>query len=250
MTWRRLRSAEEIWTAALDDEAAFWDRWIATRGNGARLDFDGRMHPESPIMDPYLLDAIAAIPRDPVRVLDVGAGPISTVGLRNYRSPGRAIELVAVDPLADRYLELLARAGLTPPVATQACRGEDVAAHFGRGAFDVAYSRNALDHAADPMAAIRAMVEVVRADGRVVLVHGRREAEARGYEELHQWNFDVRGDRLELFGRRASFDVGAALGSGVAIGTDTFTVPGGGDWVVATISREPVPSSSHRGRAE
>ena len=41
----------------------------------------------------------------PARVLDVGAGPLSSLGTH---VPGRDVEIIAVDPLADIYDELAA----------------------------------------------------------------------------------------------------------------------------------------------
>lgn len=240
---RRVLPAELVWRRALPDEVAFWARYVETRGLEHPDEFRRRTDPQAPVEDVLLLRAIDAVAPTqpagaPVRVVDVGAGPLSSVGARDPRAVARRIELTAVDPLADRYAEMLARAGVRAPVATRACRAEELVERFGAAAFDVAYARNSLDHAADAMAAIWNMVSIVRPGGRVVLVHGRREGEARGYEQLHQWNFDVEDGRLVLWSRRARFDVAERLiDLARVVHVQAFDVPGVGPFVSAELER-------------
>jgi hypothetical protein len=61
-----------------------------------------------------------------------------------------AVGVRAVDPLANKYNRLLEDAGLAPTIRTEAVDGEKLVERFGRDRFDIAYSRNALDHTADP----------------------------------------------------------------------------------------------------
>jgi SAM-dependent methyltransferase len=142
--------------------------------------------------------------------------------------------VTAVDPLADHYRGLLERFDLKPPVETIACRGEEVAERFGENSFDVGYSRNALDHAADPIQAIESLVGVVRPGGAIVLTHNRREGEAQHYEQLHQWNFDVQEGRFVVYNRTTFHDIGERLGRQVAITARVFETPHGA-WVAATL---------------
>ena len=128
-----------------------------------------------------------------VAILDVGAGPITTVG---YRFDGCRLELAAVDPLAAEYNRLIANAGLVPPVRTTQLEGERLVDHFGHDHFDIAYARNALDHAVDPVLIIEQMLAVVRPGGHVVLRHSRNEAVKESYVQLHQWNFEERQGQL------------------------------------------------------
>jgi SAM-dependent methyltransferase len=230
-------STDDVWRRALPGEVGFWADYVRTGGLDAPQDFQARLNPDAPILDPYLLSAIDRASGNPVRIIDVGAGPMTSIGFKDHRSPQRGIEVTAVDPLANDYATLLAAAGITPPVVTQRCRGEDVADTFGVGQFDIAYARNSLDHSVAPMDAIESMLEATKPDGSVVLVHGLREGEARGYEELHQWNFDIRNDRLVLHGRRQFYDVADQLTASVEIATDTFSAGEFGEWIVATITR-------------
>jgi SAM-dependent methyltransferase len=174
-------------SGALEEESGYWSDWLAARGGKWAEEFARRFDPEAEVEDGGLREVLAALPPG-ARVLDVGAGPASTVGTR-FR--GQPLELVAVDPLAEEYARSLSRERLVPPVPTQAIAGEELTARLGPDRFDVAYSRNALDHAVDPAVIVDEMVGVVRPGGVVVLDHVQNEGERNGYEQLHQWNFDV-----------------------------------------------------------
>jgi SAM-dependent methyltransferase len=188
---------------ALDEESGYWSDWLAGRGGKWADEFTRRFDPEAEVDDPALREVLAMLPPG-ARVLDVGAGPASTVGTR---FEGKPIELVAVDPLAEQYERSLAREGLVPPVRTQPIAGEELTARLGSERFDIAYSRNALDHAVDPAVIVDEMVGVVRPGGIVVLDHVQNEGERNGYEQLHQWNFDVAEGHLVVWRSDRSVDL-------------------------------------------
>jgi SAM-dependent methyltransferase len=177
---------------ALDEESGYWSDWLSARGGKWVGEFTRRFDPEAEVDDQALRDVLATLPPR-AAVLDVGAGPASTVGTR---FDGQPLDLVAVDPLAEEYDRSLAREGLVPPVRTQPIAGEELTARLGADRFDVAYSRNAIDHAVDPAVIVDEMVAVVRPGGTVVLDHVQNEGERNGYEQLHQWNFDVADGHL------------------------------------------------------
>ena len=206
------RPARDVWERGLPSETGYWEKWIARRGDpdpGRLTDsFEWRLDPESEVQEP-LRGVLDRLEGPAVSILDVGAGPLTSVGKRH---PGKQIEVVAIDPLAAEYDALLERAGIEPPVRTRPGRAELLLQEFGAGAFDVAHADNALDHCADPVAAIEEMFAVVRPGGYVVLRHGPNEAERNHYRGLHQWNLEASGDRLVVWGRGESHDVGSRLG--------------------------------------
>jgi SAM-dependent methyltransferase len=244
-------SMDSIWRRGLPLEVEFWEEYIRTRGGAFPDDYRERLDPASAITDELVLDAVARSSSNPIRILDVGAGPLTAIGKRDARDPERKIEVVAIDPLAREYQRILDKFGLTAPVRTMPCRGEDVAAQFGPDTFDIAYARNAVDHAADAMRIIEGMVEVVRPGGTVVLRHYRREAEEMGYEQLHQWNCDVDEGRLVLWGKRDRYDVTQRLQDRAKVTARTHPGSYHADWVEAAIkplgrrargSRDPRPT--------
>ncbi|UGS38736.1 hypothetical protein DSM104329_05166 [Capillimicrobium parvum] len=198
--WQRARhrgmGSRERWEDGLDTEVRFWRAYLRHNlepgGPGHyRVDPDWSLEE-----DAVLAPVVAGLDGDRVRILDVGAGPLTVLG---KRCPGKAVEIAAIDPLAEAYDRLLAEAGIDPLVRTRAGHGEQVAELFAPASFDVAYSSNALDHGYDPAAAIAAMVAVVRPGGAVVLRHARNEGETQRYLGLHQWNLDARDGELVVW---------------------------------------------------
>jgi SAM-dependent methyltransferase len=197
--WRNLRgtrgaSSQEIWVGALDDEMAFWREWMRTQGSRWPDDYRFRLDPES-VIQKDITQHLSAI-GSRVRLLDVGAGPLTVVG---KRWPGHDFELTAVDALADKYDALLEEYKITPPVRTRRCDTERLSDVFAPDSFDVAYALNTLDHSYQPLEAIRQMVAVVRPHGIVLLQHYPNEAENEDYTGLHQWNFDWINDDCLLW---------------------------------------------------
>ena len=231
---RPLLPRRVVHRAGLRGELRWWRGFIETRGGAWPQDLEHRLDPDAPLLEPLVADRLERFGRTPVNVLDVGAGPISALG--KVHGDDRR-QITAVDPLADDYAELLAEAGIEPPVRTQACRGEDVARRFGPAAFDVAYARNAVDHSADPLAIVRAMLDVVAPGGFVALRHYRCEGENNGYVDLHNWNFEARDGTLVIWGPYGSHDVGAALGSDATVACWEESCPDHAPWVCAIIDK-------------
>ena len=168
-------------------EVLFWRRWVATRGLASAIPIEQLLDPDRPfpaVFRPYIDD----LPDTTIRVLDVGAGPITHVGRRH---PTKTIVVTPTDLLADRYRDLLARAGITPPVATVYADAEALSATFPAATFHLAIGNNSIDHCSDPLKAIAEMLAVTRPGGHVVLRHRENEAQRAKYLGLHKWNFAV-----------------------------------------------------------
>jgi SAM-dependent methyltransferase len=233
---------EQIWERELPSEVEFWRKVLATQGLYWPWAYERGLDPEAEVLDPLLREHIDRVATDPVTILDVGAGPLTVVG-KTY--PGRALQITPTDVLANEYDILLAEAGIEPPIRTQQCRGEELLREFGPNRFDLAFARNSVDHAGNPLAVMRNMVAVVKPGGFVLLRHYRNEAVVGRYEELHQWNFDIRDGRLVLWNKREHHDVAAVLGDlDVSVRFEDW-----GDhtpWVAAAVRK---PSASERSPA-
>jgi SAM-dependent methyltransferase len=243
---RRLRVAthrpRSVWERGLPHEVAWWGAWIAEDGRRWPEVYRERLDPTTELSEPLLVECIEAIPTTRISILDVGAGPCTSVG-KTY--PGKLLEITPVDPLAEEYNRLWAREGITPPVPTQACRGEELCAHFGSDRFDIAYARNALDHTADPALVIRNMVGVVRSAGFVVLRHSANEAVKADYRGLHQWNFGLRGADLVVRRLRKTFNLSELL-SGEALVRTAHVRDEAGEWITAVLVKQSgIAPTSH-----
>lgn len=199
-------SYRERWTKRRTHESGYWTDSLAAPD--ARDRFADRLDPNAEISGKALRQAVEEVPREEISVLDVGSGPLTSVG-KTY--PGKRIQVTAADALADEYTTALRKAGIEPLVPPVAVAGEDVASYFGAGSFDVTFMANALDHTADPILVLKNLVEVTREDGRVALRHMRNEGERNSYFGIHLWNIECRDDRFVIWNRETTHDVATEL---------------------------------------
>jgi SAM-dependent methyltransferase len=230
-------STRERWAGAIAGEATFWDDWLATKAFGDVNQYERRLDPAAQLDEVLIADRFRHFPERTISILDVGAGPLTTVG-KTY--PGKDLRIVAVDPLAGEYDAILARAGVTPPVRTTLCHGERLLEKFDPSSFDIAYAANALDHSYDPVVVIQNMVVVVKPGGFVLLTHKRNEAERKGYLGLHQWNFENRDGRCFIWNRTSEQDLTEVLTDGADV--DCAEVDGYVQCIIRKKSDESSPA--------
>jgi 2-polyprenyl-3-methyl-5-hydroxy-6-metoxy-1,4-benzoquinol methylase len=200
-------SYRERWSKRRTHESGYWTDSLAAPD--ARERFADRLDPNTVIAGKALTRAVEEVPREEISILDVGSGPLTSVG-KTY--PGKQIEVTAADALADEYVEALRKAKIEPLAPVVAVAGEDVASYFGSETFDVTYMSNALDHTADPILVLRNLVDVTKKDGRVALRHMKNEGERNSYFGIHLWNIECRDDRFVIWNRETTKDVATELG--------------------------------------
>jgi SAM-dependent methyltransferase len=195
-------SYRERWSKRNSHESGYWTDALAAPD--AQQRFGNRLDPEAEISGLALRRAVGEIDRDEVSILDVGSGPLSSVG---KRYPGKKIAVTAVDALAESYVAALRKAEIEPLVPPAPVAGEDLLDYFGPESFDVTFMSNALDHTADPLLVIRNLIEVTKRDGRVALRHMKNEGESNGYFGIHLWNIECRDGRFVIWNREVTNDI-------------------------------------------
>jgi len=180
---RRQRSRAE----RVADELRFWDKWFKKKGLQWPDDYRSRLDPDSPLAEEYC-ECIEHLPQYEIRILDVGAGPLTVLGKKH---PSKRLVIVAVDVLAEKYDELLDRYHVCPAVRTTFAEAEHLTRWFAENSFDLVNARNCLDHAVDPVEAVRQMLLVTKKNCFAVLDHLEKEGEHQRYSGLHQWNFAI-----------------------------------------------------------
>jgi SAM-dependent methyltransferase len=203
---RALRARSRV--ASKRGELRHWRSWIKTRGGDWPEAFERALDPSAPLREPLIADRIADLATDPVEILDVGAGPMTALGKVH---PAKLLQITAVDPLAADYDRLLRQAGISPPVPTVRCAGEELVSKYGAERFDVVYARNSLDHSADAPRVVDQMLAVLRPGGFVALRHYRNEAEREGYWGMHRWNCDIDDGNFILWGKGRSVNLNERL---------------------------------------
>jgi SAM-dependent methyltransferase len=195
--WRRfgLWSEELFWARAFRDPA-YPEPWL--------------LDPTRPVSD-EIRQLLAASDSKPLRILEVGAGPITVMGLVH---PDRELEITPTDLLAEQYDRLLKRRGIEPPVRTIYANAEQLAGQFGASRFDLVFASNCIDHTERPLTAIREMLAVTKPGGYVLMYHEPNEGQHQDYAGLHQWNLAEREGHFVVWNRSESHDVTKMLQPG------------------------------------
>jgi SAM-dependent methyltransferase len=221
------------WVAGVYGEIEFWRVWMRTRGAFWRKDYARRLQPD------VALDAQAAqllptgVASSQIRVLDVGSGPLSGLGVTHN---GERLDIIAADPLASAYQRMYQEFKVEPQISVKLAFAEDLSAFFQNDEFDLVVCQNALDHTFDPWRALRQMIEVSKPGGFVLLRHARNEAVSESYSGLHQWNLDTNSDGdFIIWNEHSSVNVNQLLAGRV----DVRVLESAPEHIVVTLSKSP-----------
>src|SRR6478609_5365926 len=155
------------WDDNLPEEVRWWEAFIRTG-----KDFEDRLNPNLPLQ--ALIANLLPADQRHVKILDVGAGPLTIVGKKFLDYD---IDLTAVDPLANEYDKLVLKYRVNLPVKTRQAAAEQLTEVFAENTFDLAYARNCLDHSYNAEKAIVEMIKVTKPERYVLLEHQANEAE-------------------------------------------------------------------------
>jgi SAM-dependent methyltransferase len=194
------------WDKEKEGSVAFFEKKLLKGATDKRLDPDRRLRK----------DVRRYLPKDKkeLRLLDVGAGPLTRLG---YRWGERKIHIEALDVNGELYRELFERHQVTPPVVTKTSEAEKVNELYEANTFDFAFSRNALDHCYDPIKGIKNMVELIKPGSYALLMHRRNEGHSQGYRGAHLWNFDAEGEEVIVYNPSVKYTLSKEL-DGVDVG--------------------------------
>ncbi|NDV61220.1 methyltransferase domain-containing protein [Puniceicoccales bacterium CK1056] len=196
-----MTSIKDNWQKGLPKELEIWGDWLSGETGDAE---DRALRLSS--NRPFPWWAKPLIPGQPgrIRVLDVGAGPLTVLG--NVWDD-KTVTIVPIDPLATEYDELLRKNGLTPPVRTIYGMAESLSEQFEAASFDFAYAGNCLDQTIDPIAAHREIFKVLRPNSSLISIHLANQGEEENYEGVYQWNFSLKESRLIVWNHSAQYDL-------------------------------------------
>jgi SAM-dependent methyltransferase len=171
-----------------EDEISYWRSSFHRFRRVGDGHIENLLNPDLPLQKQFV-DCIESY-RHPsseiVRILDVGCGPLSTLGKR----ASFEVEVVGIDPLAAQYSALLMECGVISPHRSVAGLGEELLQLFDKESFDFVHSRNALDHCNDPRIVISNMLKVAKPGAKIFINVCQNEAENAAYSGFHRWNFD------------------------------------------------------------
>ena len=233
------------WLLGRAHEIEFWDRYFQTKGLYWKSGFLERFDVERPL-DRYVAGVLPLVEGGKLRVLDVGAGPLTSL---SRGGTGREVEILAVDPLAQEYDRILGKYGFTPPIRTGFAEAENLLAKFPESTFDLVHARNSIDHSYNPMLAIRQMLAVTRPAGYVILQNKPNEATHENWVGLHQWNFSKEEDCFVIRNKTSATNVNRELAGAATVETELAE---NGGWLVVKMkklaSRSAGPAAGSAGR--
>lgn len=162
-------------------ESAFWRKWVYEKNKNPDSDYLFRQDPDRPLQSE--LTSLLPPGNNSPKILDVGCGPLSRVGIR---FAGGAAYLAGADPLADNYINILQDYKMKPNTHLTKCAGEELSTCFGENTFDVVCAFNSLDHSISPIKVFSEMVKVCKKGGFLYLLHAENEGLEERYSGMHQ----------------------------------------------------------------
>jgi SAM-dependent methyltransferase len=186
----------DIWSTGIHYEIEYWKAWLSTCGGEWPGDYRFRTDPNSRLQD-TITDHLFDFSGDTLKIIDVGAGPMTILGKNWQRAK---VEITAVDALADLYDSLPFPENM-PLIKALKCDSERLTELFSQNSFDVAYARNTLDHGYDPALAIQQMLQITKPGGSIILDHFANEAIKEKWAGFHQWNFSIENGDVIISGR-------------------------------------------------
>ncbi len=136
--------------------------------------------------------------RDPMRVLDVGCGPISV--LRWGAIQNRMI-ITGVDPLLDMYSLVRARHGYDT-LPNIRCHfeipsfAEEIYQLIPDKSFDLIYSQNSLDHTNKPKEVLDIFSKKLSPGGRIIIQVATKEGSRQNWDQFHKTDIYLNGDTI------------------------------------------------------
>ncbi|MBX2964261.1 MAG: methyltransferase domain-containing protein [Cyclobacteriaceae bacterium] len=217
------------WWLSHKSEIDFWDNYFKNGGLHWKANYELKFDPQLRLQDE--LASLLPKNRQEVKILDVGAGPLTYVG-KVHQNLNISIE--AVDPLAVYYDKLLNKYNITPLVRTKSGSAEQLSLLFPANSFDLVFARNCIDHSYNPEKAILEMLTTVKVGCYVLLAHIPNEGENEGYHGLHQWNFNVRNGDFIISSKTGEVNFTKKYSSGCVVACSILTKDNV-DWLYTSI---------------
>lgn len=175
--WHLKQSREKDIQAELN----FWTRAL---GEDITDDMKARLNRASKLPE-KMIDILTNRPSQ--LVLDIGSGPLSALG--SVQDMGLDHQLIAIDPLANAYKEILKENNLQPNCLLLESEGENLQRlEIFREQGDIVWMCNAMDHSRDPHGVWENLKMMVKPGGYLFFVTHVKEADRGNFQGMHKVN--------------------------------------------------------------
>jgi SAM-dependent methyltransferase len=241
-----------LWRFGISSEIFYWRNYLQTHGGEYSYYYEHQTRPDIPL-EKEVTELLNAPLGSKVRILDVGAGPLTTLG---KIWAGRDVELVPVDVLADHYDELLNELKIIPIVRTRKAEAEHLTEVFPEGSFDLVHARNSIDHCHDPVRAIDEMLAVTRPGGWILLRHLPNEATEEVQTKtwfwpgagFHQWDFYIENGDFWISGPKTRTNIMERLSGQATAKAEMTKIDGtfesSKEWIICQIQKKPTQTTA------
>lgn len=197
------------WIEGIPYELAFWNnvyRWKGTYDGlfkwshyGSAIDLEG-------------FDANSFLSKyDHPTVLDVGCGMSYATGNFINTSMGlMPLDIHYVDPLANYFNKIANKHKRDLPKIEYGMM-EYLSAFYPKNSAQLIIIQNALDHSSNPLKGIIESLKVLPIGGKLYLNHHPNEAEMEHYKGFHQFNVDIKDDKLIIWNKTSKIVVNNLL---------------------------------------
>lgn len=222
---------KHLWNQGIPDELEFWNSWFAQHGREWPEDYKSRFDVTTPLNSNVLTCALDC-QKPVVQILEVGCGPVTSMGYSLPKNSPVKINVVYSDPLATEYAELFAKYQIDRPHPILQMSAENICRHFTPHSFDIVVATNCLDHGYAPPAALADIGWVIKPGGFFCFHHVVNAAVREDHKGLHQWDFDLEDGKLQLSNSHGNRWSVANL-----LNMRPLSVESAGDWITATFKK-------------
>ncbi|MFX0069896.1 MAG: class I SAM-dependent methyltransferase [Candidatus Hermodarchaeota archaeon] len=127
--------------------------------------------------------------------LEIGSGPNSNL---SYWVDNRLLKVVAIDPLANIYKNIMKRLKYKYPITPIKVKGEDLMNYFHEEQFHIIFAQNSLDHTEDPLVCFKNAYNLLKKGGLLFICSNVKEGSRKSWVGMHKFDIYVENENLLL----------------------------------------------------
>ena len=127
--------------------------------------------------------------------LEIGSGPNSSL---SFWVDNGLLNVIAIDPLADVYKNILKKLNYKYPITPINIRAEDLMAYFREELFHIIFAQNSLDHVEDPLICFKNAYKLLKKGGFLFVCSNVKEGTRKLWLGMHKFDIYVENNKLLL----------------------------------------------------
>lgn len=190
-------SFSDEWKSGVSEELQWWWTWtLHLRRNGNLENWANFKNA------PFPFERFVAQldPKATINVLNIGCGPRNTMG---KVSAHPNLRITPMDPLAEAYNAVMSVLD-APGTGDIVFGAVEILDQLDLPKYTFISAANCLDHAFNVPKGMIQMASLLDEKGAISLLHWENEAEAQKYLGFHQWNIEIKDNRIHIWNKTSS----------------------------------------------